>query len=100
MEYLSREQIINELQDSFQPYIQKFDIDDIGVFEEQGQDDRYYLGYTVKKAGKTYHIHLPYTKNNDGGLSPVKAEWTVETDDPQEDDHKGYSDLESVFREI
>jgi hypothetical protein len=89
MEFLSREQIINDLQQSFQPYIEKFGIEDIGIFEEEGQDDRYYIGYTAKKEGKTYHIHTPFIKNNDGGLAPIKNEWTVESDEPQEKDLRG-----------
>ncbi len=100
MEFLSREQIINELQQSFQSYIDKYDIDNIGIFEEEGQDDRYYIGFTVNKNGKTYHIHSSYSKNGKGGLRPVQNEWTVETDDPQKEDLKGYHDLESVFRNI
>lgn len=100
MEFLSREQIINDLQQSFQPYIEKFGIEDIGIFEEEGQDDRYYIGYTAKKEGKTYHIHTPFIKNNNGGLAPIKNEWTVESDEPQEKDLRGYNDLESAFREI
>ena len=100
MEFLSREQIINDLQQSFQPYIEKFGIEGIGIFEEEGQDDRYYLGYTARKEGKTYHIHTPFIKNNNGDLTPIKNEWTVETDEPQEDDLRGYSDVESAFRQI
>lgn len=100
MEFLSREQIINDLQQTFQTYIAKFGIDDIGVFEEEGQDDRYYVGYTAKKEGKTYHIHTPYLKNNDGGLAPIKNEWTVETDDPEKKDLRGFDNIESAFQEI
>lgn len=100
MEFLSREQIINELQQSFELYIDHFDIEDISIFEEEGQDERYYIGYTVNKDGKTYHIHTPYIKDNNGGLASVSKEWTVESDDPKKDDVTGYNDLESVFREI
>ncbi|MCQ6276234.1 DUF5634 family protein [Bacillus sp. V3B] len=100
MKYLSREQIINELQQSLQDYIEQYDIDSIGIFEEQGQDHQYYMGYTVNKGGKTYHIHTPYTKNNQGGLSPVQNEWTVESDEPRKEDLRGYESLESVFRDI
>lgn len=100
MEFLSREQLINELQQSFQAYLDKYNLDGIGIFEEEGQDNRYYLGYTAEKEGKTYHIHIPYIKNNSGGLAPLKEEWTVESDDPKEDDLRGFNDLESVFREF
>lgn len=100
MEYLSRDQIIYDLQQRFETYIEEFGIDDIGIFEEEGQDERYYIGYTVKKNGKTYHIHTPYSKNNYGSLAPIDHEWTVESDDPTGDDRRGYPDLESVMNEI
>ncbi|QED48060.1 DUF5634 family protein [Cytobacillus dafuensis] len=100
MEFLTREQIINDLQKPFQSYLDRFGIEDIGIFEEEGQGDIYYMGYTVKKDGKTYHIHCPFKKNNNGGLTPMKNEWTVETDEPQKEDLEGYHDIESVFREI
>lgn len=100
MEFLPREQIINELQQSFQHYIDTFGIEDIGIFEEEGQADQYYMGYTIRKEGETFHIHIPYIKNEHGGLAPIDNEWTVETDDPKKDDLKGYNDLESVFRDI
>jgi hypothetical protein len=100
MEFLSREQIINELQNSFQPFIDKYGIEDIGVFEEEGQDNHYYLGYTVRKEGKTYLIHSPYLKNQSGGLAPEKKEWTVESDDPEGKDLKGFKELEDALRDI
>lgn len=100
MEFLSRKQIINELQQPFQSYLEKFDLESISIFEEEGKEDHYYLGYTVGKSGKTYHIHTPYTKNDNGELAPIKNEWTIETDEPQKDDLKGYPDLESAFREM
>ena len=40
---------MNELQQSFQPYLNKYGIEAIGIFEEEGQDDRYYLGYTTQR---------------------------------------------------
>jgi hypothetical protein len=96
----TREQIIKSLQQPFQFYIDHFGIDNIGIFEEEGQADLYYLGYTVTKNGKTYHIHTPYKKNDNGRLIHIDTEWTLETDDPQENDLQGYQNLESVFREI
>ena len=100
VDYLSREQIMNELQQSFQPYLNKYGIEDIGIFEEEGQGDRYYIGYTTQKDGKTHHIHLPFQKNNDGELAPIDNKWTVESDNPQEKDLKEFEDLDHVFREI
>jgi len=100
VDYLSREQIMNELQESFQPYLNKYGIEAIGLFEEEGQDDRYYLGYTTRKDGKIHHIHLPFQKNGDGGLAAIDRKWTVESDNPQEKDLKDFEDLDHVFREI
>ncbi|MEK5442318.1 MULTISPECIES: DUF5634 family protein [unclassified Fredinandcohnia] len=100
MDYLSREKIINELQQSFQPYLDKYEIENIGIFEEEGQDNRYYLGYTTRKAGKTYHVHLPFQKNNEGELAPVDNKWTVESDNPQESDLKEFNNLDHVFSEL
>ncbi|WP_243296343.1 DUF5634 family protein [Bacillus litorisediminis] len=100
MEFLPREQIIQNLQQSFQTYIYQYGIDDIGIFEEEGQDDRYYLGYTVRKDGKIYHIHTPYQKNNNGELASLHQNWTIETDDPQQEDVKEFPNIESVFREL
>ncbi|KOP82855.1 DUF5634 family protein [Cytobacillus solani] len=100
MESLSREQLINNMQKSFQMYINQYGLDDIGVFEEEGQDDLYYFGYTIKKDGKTHHIHSPYRKDTHGGLSPIINEWTIESDEPQKTDLKGYHSLESAFLDL
>ena len=100
MEFLSREQIIEELQGTLQMYIDEYGIDNIGIFEEEGEDDRYYIGYTATKDGKTYHIHTPFKKDHHGGLIPIEDEWTVEPDEPEGNDLRGYQDLESAFREM
>jgi hypothetical protein len=100
MNFLPREQIINELKDSFQPFIDKYGIEDIGVFEEEGQENHYHLGYTVRKEDKIYHIHSPFLKNNEGGLSPEKKEWTIESDEPDVEDLRGFKELEDALREI
>jgi len=100
MEFIQREEMINELQQPFPSFINRYGIDDIGIFEEEGQDENYYLGYTVKKNGKTYHIHTPYQKAENGKLAPLNKEWTVETDEPRNEDRKGYQDLESALRDI
>lgn len=100
MEYSTREQIIDELQQSFAAYLNQYDLDDIGIFEEEGQGDQYHFGYTAKKDGKTYHIHTPFIKNNNGDLAPLNHDWTIETDEPEKNDLSGYHDIESAFRDI
>lgn len=100
LEYLSRTQIINELQKPFQTYLEQYEIDEIGIYEEAGQEGIYHMGYTVTKDGKTYHIHTSFQKNKDEFLAPLDDLWTLETDEPTEDDRTGYRDLVSVFRKI
>lgn len=100
MDFLPREQILRELQHASNEYMEKYNLNDIGIFEEQGQDKQYYLGYTVKKGDKAYHIHTPFLKNDRGELAPASKDWVLESDDPQKEDLRGYPDLESVLREI
>ncbi|WP_077625162.1 DUF5634 family protein [Sediminibacillus massiliensis] len=100
MEYIPREQLISDLQDSFKPIMEKYHVDDIGVFEEEGQDDYYYAGYTVRKNGKVYMVHLPFRKNEQGHLAPAKEKWTVETDDADDRDMSGHDNLDDVFQEL
>lgn len=100
MEYLSREQIISELRESFEPYLTKYNLDEIGVFEEEGQDNHYYIGYTVNKDGKTFHIHSPFIKNQSGELTPEKYEWVIETDEPNGKDIKVYKDIEEALKKL
>jgi hypothetical protein len=100
MDFLPREQILRELQHASHEYMEKYKLDDIGIFEEQGQGDHYHVGYNVKKGDKAYHIHTSFRKNDHGELAPAEQAWVLESDDPQGDDKKGYPDLESVLREI
>lgn len=100
VEFLSREEILNDLQQLLPTYLDKYNLDDIGIYEEQGQGDVYYIGYTVKKDGKTYHIHTPYHQNEHGELTSHQQSWTAEPDEPNKEDLKGYHDLDSVFRDI
>lgn len=100
MEHLSREEILNDLQRSFESYINQYDIDDIGIFEEQGENNHYYFGYTVKKGDKTFHIHSPYSQKGNDRFTPEKSSWTIETDNPKDKDVRGYSDLDSVFQNL
>jgi len=100
MEFLAREEILNDLQQSMPAFMNQYNLDDIGLYEEQGQGDVYYMGYTVKKNGKTYHIHTPYHKNEHGQFASQQTSWTAEPDEPNKEDLKGYTSLESVFRDI
>jgi hypothetical protein len=100
MAFLSREQLINELQTAFPSLMEEYNLEDIGIFEEEGQKDEYYLGYTVRKDGKAYMLHLPYKKDHDGGLEPSSNQWTIESDDPDTVDTTGYDSMDSALRGI
>jgi hypothetical protein len=100
MDNISREQLIHNLQQSFQPLTQEYNLDHIGVFEEEGQGSQYYVGYTIKKDGKAYMVHQPYTKRADNTLSPMESKWTIESDKPNDVDTNGYKRLEDALKEI
>lgn len=97
MEYLSREAILNEMNETLRPIMDKYNVEDIGIFEEQGEGNHYYIGYTVRKNGEVFMTHTPYVINEDRLLRPEKQEWVIETDDG---DRRGFSSLEEVFEEI
>ncbi|MGF2614865.1 hypothetical protein FZC84_08445 [Rossellomorea vietnamensis] len=100
MAFISREQLINELQTAFPSLLEEYGLEDIGIFEEEGQKDQYYLGYTMKKDGKAYMIHLPYKKDHDGGLEPSSEQWTIESDDPESVDTSEFNSIEAALKMI
>lgn len=100
MEYTNRDEVIKDLQQAFQPLMDKYEIEDIGVFEEQGQKNQYHIGYTIRKEGKTYMVHTPYLKNENGQLTPSNDEWTVETDEPNLEDRSGYKGIDEALRSL
>lgn len=97
MDYLSRDVIISEMNSSLREMMEKYQLDDIGIFEEQGEGNLYYVGYTIRKDGKVYMIHHPFVKNEEEELAPVNDEWIIEAD---EGDTRGYQNLDEVFSYI
>ncbi|WP_179295638.1 DUF5634 family protein [Bacillus sp. FJAT-45350] len=97
MDFISRETIVAEMNESMQSLLDKYSLDDIGVFEEQGEGDTYYLGYTIRKNGEIYMIHKPFKKNDENQLLIEKQEWIIETDDG---DTGGFTNLDEVFATI
>ncbi|OLO27568.1 hypothetical protein BTR23_19815 [Alkalihalophilus pseudofirmus] len=97
MEYLSREEILDEMNHSLRTIMEKYNVDEIGVFEEQGEGNHYFIGYTIRKASEVFMTHTPYVKNEEGLLRPEKKEWVIETD---EGDLRGFSSLDEVFEEM
>lgn len=98
MNFQTREEIAHELKRELQTLLSTYQLDDIGIFEEQGAHNQYYMGYTVKKDGKTYMIHKPFLKNEQGLLTKTNEDWTMETDEPNHPDVIGYRNLKDAFQ--
>ncbi|WP_209124289.1 DUF5634 family protein [Alkalihalobacillus sp. BA299] len=97
MEYLSRDEILEEMNQSLRPIMEKYEVEDIGIFEEQGEGNHYYIGYTIRKDGEVFMTHTPFVRNEEGLFRPEKNEWIIETDNG---DLRGFSSLDDVFEEM
>jgi hypothetical protein len=80
MDFISRKEIIAGLNHSLEPMLNKYNLDEIGVYEEEGEGKTYYMGYTIKKDNHVFMIHLPYEKNNEGELSVKDSTWTIQSE--------------------
>ncbi|WP_407272373.1 DUF5634 family protein [Radiobacillus sp. PE A8.2] len=98
MEYVSRDELRQQFTDTLGELMDRYHLDDAGVFEEEGPEERFYMGYTIRKSGHVYMIHLPYVKNEAEQLAVEKEEWTIEKDDGEEID--GIATLDEVFNKI
>ena len=97
MDFLSREAILHEMNDSLEHMLQKYNLEDIGIFEEEGGGDRYYLGYTVRKNGEVYMVHMPFVKNEEGQLARLEEGWVIESDEGDGSEARGYENLDDAF---
>ncbi|MBS4172753.1 DUF5634 family protein [Bacillus sp. FJAT-49736] len=97
MEYIQYDEIKNDMNQELHHLMAKYDLEDIGIYEEEGAGDTYYLGYTVRKDGKIYMVNMPYKKNHEGRLALEQQEWTIQE---EEGESKGYHSLEEVFSHI
>ncbi|MFC0274033.1 DUF5634 family protein [Metabacillus herbersteinensis] len=97
MEFLSREEVVRDLTDSMQSIMVQYDVEDIGVYEEEGEGNQYYMGYTIRKNGKVYMINTPYVKNEDHELAQQNQIWTIQEGTGES---KGYQSLSDVFKKI
>ncbi|MCT8138111.1 DUF5634 family protein [Anaerobacillus sp. CMMVII] len=97
MEPIHREAILNEMNQSLPKLLEKYDLEDVGIFQEEGEGNRYYLGYTVRKNGEVYMIHQAFRKNESGNLASDEQNWVIESDDG---DSRGYESLDAVFSHL
>ncbi|UTW69438.1 DUF5634 family protein [Anaerobacillus sp. HL2] len=47
--------------------LHNYQLEDVGVFEEQGEDDRYYIGYTIR-AWKSFYDSSTFFENVEGKI--------------------------------
>jgi hypothetical protein len=97
MEFTNREELLNNMNVHLQDLLLKYDLDDIGIYEEEGPGDTYYAGYTVRKDGKVYMLNMPYVKDHKGGLALQEQEWTIQEETGEA---KGFHSMEEVFNHI
>lgn len=97
MEFVSREVLLNEMNESLKGMLIKYDLDDIGIFEEEGEGNLFHLGYTIRKNDTIHMIHIPFMKNGNGDLAPTDESWVIENADG---DSRGYQTLEEVFQHL
>lgn len=98
MEFLSRESVLQELNDSLEQMMTKYNLDDVGIYEEEGANEEFFLGFTVRKNGKVYMINEPYVKDEKGNIAIKEKTWTIQTDQGKE--AKGFDSLDEVFQHI
>ncbi|MCA1029736.1 DUF5634 family protein [Bacillus timonensis] len=97
MTFESRNDILQSMIESLHPLLDQYDLDDIGIYEEEGEGDEYYMGYTFRKNGKVFMINMPYVKNRHGELAPKQQEWTIQE---KEGEAKGFQSLDEAFHTV
>ncbi|WP_044748224.1 DUF5634 family protein [Bacillus alveayuensis] len=97
MEFVKREVIMNELIETLEPMMKTYDLDQIGIFEEEGENDLYYMGYAINKDEEMILLHMPFVKNARGELALQKQEWTIRMDGNEQ---KGYHSLDEAMKQI
>ena len=97
MDYISVETIHNDFKESLSVLIQQYNLAEASIYEEEGEGDTYYIGYTVKKRGYTYHISMPFEKKDEDQIALSKPEWTIQA---EEGEYKGFESLDDVFEKI
>lgn len=97
MEHLSRDTVLTAMTDTFEGKMEQYDLDEIGIFEEQGEGDLYYIGYRVKKGENVFIIHQAYKQSDDGFMVPGNDQWVIES---ESGDEWLFGTLDEAFRQI
>ncbi|QIZ67553.1 DUF5634 family protein [Geobacillus subterraneus] len=96
MEFAPRRVILEEFIDTLEPMMETYGLDQVGIFEERGEGNRYYVGYTINKDDEMITIHMPFIQNERGELALEKQEWTIRKDGQEK---KGYRSLPEAMDE-
>ncbi|RBW71031.1 DUF5634 family protein [Bacillus taeanensis] len=97
MDFLSREEVISGMNHSLEPMLERYKLDEVGIYEEEGEGETYYMGYTIKKDNKVFMVHLPYEKNQQGELAVKDSNWTIQIEG---NEMKNCKTLDQVFNQI
>ncbi|GIN84542.1 hypothetical protein J6TS2_09280 [Heyndrickxia sporothermodurans] len=97
MDYINRETLLDQMNAQLKDMMERYQLEDIGIYEEEGMGKDYYIGYTIRKNGKIYMLSMPYEKNGLGKLSLKNKEWTIQG---EEGEAKVFHSLEDVFLKI
>ncbi|AGT31784.1 hypothetical protein M493_07495 [Geobacillus genomosp. 3] len=97
MEFAPRSVVIEEFIDTLEPMMEAYDLDQVGIFEEHGEGNRYYIGYTINKDDEMIVVHMPFVRNERGEVALEKQEWTVRKDG---DEKTGYRSLQEAMEEV
>lgn len=97
MQYINREVLLNDLQTRLQGLMEEYDLEDIGIYEEQGAGNEHYVGFTIRKNGEVYMVNLPFVKNHNNELVVSEQDWTIQKEDGES---HGYNNLDDVMSAI
>jgi hypothetical protein len=97
MEFVPRSAVIHEFIDTLQPMMDVYNLDQVGIFEEEGSGNQYYVGYTINKDDDMIVLHMPFVKNERGELALEKEEWTIRADGQET---KGFHSLQEAMENI
>ncbi|MFC7395489.1 DUF5634 family protein [Scopulibacillus cellulosilyticus] len=97
MEYVPRETVLNDMKSEMKNVMNNYGLEDIGLYEEEGEGREYYIGYTVRKDGKVYMINIPFVKNDKNELAIAEQCWMIQEENG---DYKGCKTLGEVFQAI
>jgi hypothetical protein len=97
MQYINREILLNDLTNRLQELMMEYDLEDIGIYEEQGVGNEHYIGFTIRKNGEVYMVNLPFVKNDNGELVVREQDWTIQYETGES---HGYKSLDDVISAI